>query len=115
MLGQHLDIFFLIIRINFCFQNLLKVNQTITAKADSTNVEEFETQGSTPVAIDPRTGMPFKKHHHSVKKFQTPSVSRRNARERNRVKQVFKTLVNIHGDLINNFTNRLIKKCFLGE
>ena len=28
------------------------------------------------------------KHHHSVKKFQTPSVSRRNARERNRVKQV---------------------------
>ncbi len=30
----------------------------------------------------------FKKHHHSVKKLQTPSVSRRNARERNRVKQV---------------------------
>jgi len=30
----------------------------------------------------------FKKHHHSVKKMQTPSVSRRNARERNRVKQV---------------------------
>merc|ERR1712223_1565244 len=28
------------------------------------------------------------KHHHSVKKMQTPSVSRRNARERNRVKQV---------------------------
>ena len=32
--------------------------------------------------------VPFIKHHHSVKKFQTPSVSRRNARERNRVKQV---------------------------
>ena len=32
--------------------------------------------------------LPFKKHHHSVKKMQTPSVSRRNARERNRVKQV---------------------------
>ena len=30
----------------------------------------------------------IKKHHHSVKKPQTPSVSRRNARERNRVKQV---------------------------
>merc|ERR1712029_1326416 len=30
----------------------------------------------------------FKKHHYSVKKMQTPSVSRRNARERNRVKQV---------------------------
>ncbi len=37
------------------------------------------------------------KHHHSVKKPQTPSVSRRNARERNRVKQVnngFATLRN---------------------
>jgi len=70
---------------------LLKVNQTITAKADSTNIEEFDSPGSdasSPVTIDPRTGMPFKKHHHSVKKFQTPSVSRRNARERNRVKQV---------------------------
>merc|ERR1712110_1408066 len=30
----------------------------------------------------------LQKHHHSVKKMQTPSVSRRNARERNRVKQV---------------------------
>ena len=39
-----------------------------------------EGEGSLPV--------PFVKHHHSVKKPQTPSVSRRNARERNRVKQV---------------------------
>ena len=39
----------------------------------------------------------FVKHHHSVKKPQTPSVSRRNARERNRVRQVndgFSTLRN---------------------
>ncbi len=34
------------------------------------------------------TEVPLKKHHHSVKKPQTPSVSRRNLRERNRVKQV---------------------------
>ena len=59
--------------------NLLKVS--IAAKADS-------TLSSDVVTIDPKTGVPFKKHHHSVKKFQTPSVSRRNARERNRVKQV---------------------------
>lgn len=42
----------------------------------------------TSIGIDPRTGMAFQKHHHSVKKLQTPSVSKRNARERNRVKQV---------------------------
>jgi len=83
-------IFDLIMRMVF-FQNLLKVNKTVTAKADSTNIQEFDSpRGSdaSPVTTDPRTGMPFKKHHHSVKKFQTPSVSRRNARERNRVKQV---------------------------
>ena len=59
--------------------NLLKVT-SVAAKADSTN--------TTDLTIDPKTGVPFKRHHHSVKKFQTPSVSRRNARERNRVKQV---------------------------
>jgi hypothetical protein len=73
--------------VNNANQNLLKVNQTITAKADSTHDHNSSSQ-RPPVAIDPKTGVPFKKHHHSVKKFQTPSVSRRNARERNRVKQV---------------------------
>ena len=73
--------------VNNANQNLLKVNQTITAKADSTYDHNSSSQ-RPPVAIDPKTGVPFKKHHHSVKKFQTPSVSRRNARERNRVKQV---------------------------
>jgi hypothetical protein len=68
--------------------NLLKIGHTIAAKADSTNNSEPGSDAQTPVAIDPRTGVPFTKHHHSVKKFQTPSVSRRNARERNRVKQV---------------------------
>lgn len=38
--------------------------------------------------LNAQNSVPFKKHHHSVKKMQTPSVSRRNARERNRVKQV---------------------------
>ena len=70
--------------------NLLKISHIIAAKADSTNNSEPSSDEQTPVAIDPRTGVPFKKHHHSVKKFQTPSVSRRNARERNRVKQVNK-------------------------
>ena len=49
------------------------------------------------------------KHHHSVKKFQTPSVSRRNARERNRVKQVnsgFATLKN-HVPNLKNKTSKV--------
>jgi len=53
--------------------------------------------------------VPFVKHHHSVKKFQTPSVSRRNARERNRVKQVncgFNTLRN-HIPHLKNKTSKV--------
>ena len=45
------------------------------ARADSTGLEN--SQQSFLI-----------KHHHSVKKMQTPSVARRNARERNRVKVV---------------------------
>ena len=51
----------------------------------------------------------FQKHHHSVKKPQTPSVSRRNARERNRVKQVndgFSTLRN-HVPNLKNKTSKV--------
>ena len=53
--------------------------------------------------------MPFVKHHHSVKKPQTPSVSRRNARERNRVKLVnngFSTLRN-HIPHLKNKTSKV--------
>jgi len=46
----------------------------VTARADSTGLENEQNQ--------------IVKHHHSVKKMQTPSVARRNARERNRVKGV---------------------------
>jgi len=46
----------------------------VTARADSTGLENDQSQ--------------IVKHHHSVKKMQTPSVARRNARERNRVKGV---------------------------
>merc|ERR1711997_625503 len=48
----------------------------VTARADSTGTG-LENDQSQIV-----------KHHHSVKKMQTPSVARRNARERNRVKGV---------------------------
>ena len=58
--------------VNNANQNLLKVNQTITAKADSTYDHNSSSQ-RPPVAIDPKTGVPFKKHHHSVKKFQNIS------------------------------------------
>jgi len=44
----------------------------VTARADSTGLENNQAF--------------IIKHHHSVKKMQTPSVARRNARERNRVK-----------------------------
>jgi hypothetical protein len=44
----------------------------VTARADSTGLENNQAF--------------IVKHHHSVKKMQTPSVARRNARERNRVK-----------------------------
>ncbi|XP_023346148.1 achaete-scute complex protein T4 [Eurytemora carolleeae] len=48
----------------------------VTAKADSTGIENNVQRNV------------FIKHHHSVKKMQTPTVARRNARERNRVKVV---------------------------
>merc|ERR1712038_420252 len=48
----------------------------VTARADSTGTG-LENDHNQIV-----------KHHHSVKKMQTPSVARRNARERNRVKGV---------------------------
>ena len=56
------------------------------------------------------------KHHHSVKKFQTPSVSRRNARERNRVKQVnsgFSVLKDHVPHLKNKTSKVCTKKCFI--
>jgi hypothetical protein len=59
-------------------QALLKLNNC--QLPDSTNADENQRKKLEKLA--------FKKHHHSVKKMQTPSVSRRNARERNRVKQV---------------------------
>ncbi len=107
-------------------QNLLKINsQTITAKADSTHDSGDSSAGDslTPVAIDPRTGVPFKKHHHSVKKFQTPSVSRRNARERNRVKQVnfrscnsyFNIFILKIKDQVGNSQNFLKQICNFGH
>ena len=46
----------------------------VTASADSTGLENNQAM--------------IIKHHHSVKKAQTTSVTRRNARERNRVKGV---------------------------
>ena len=60
---------------------------------------------SQPVELPPD----FQKHHHSVKKFQTASVTRRNARERNRVKQVncgFSTLRN-HIPHLKNKTSKV--------
>lgn len=57
-------------------------NGKITAKADSSGMgaENYNTGGSRHLTMF--------KHHHSVKKMQTPSVAKRNARERNRVKAV---------------------------
>lgn len=57
-------------------------NEKITAKADSTGAENNVYNTGGPRRI------PMFKHHHSVKKLQTPSVAKRNARERNRVKAV---------------------------
>ena len=52
------------------------------------------------------------KHHHSVKKFQTPSVSRRNARERNRVKQVNSgfSVLKDHVPHLKNKTSKVFKQ-----
>ena len=52
------------------------VKKKVTATADSSGLG---VENDTPVLI---------KHHHSVKKFQTPSVTKRNQRERNRVRGV---------------------------
>ena len=74
-------------------QNLMKPQILNTCLPDSTDenqevrFESFKVLSFHPVIIT-FFQLPFKKHHHSVKKMQTPSVSRRNARERNRVKQV---------------------------
>ena len=97
-------------------QNLLKLNVT-SARADSTEGDAENMSGGNVAAAKSRSKpgqgrgkaktkspkaaktwmevdkqvlgpLQIVKHHHSVKKFQTPSVSRRNARERNRVKQV---------------------------
>ena len=75
-------------------QNLMKPQILNTCLPDSTDenqevsFESFKFQCFHPVTKNFFFQLPFKKHHHSVKKMQTPSVSRRNARERNRVKQV---------------------------
>lgn len=77
-------------------------DKPIMARADSTGGRENKSaasskkvtskrstkNGSTSSKNEHPASVPFVKHHHSVKKPQTPSVSRRNARERNRVKQV---------------------------
>lgn len=63
------------------FTILKEENEKITAKADSTGAENnVYNTGARRI--------PLFKHHHSVKKLQTPSVAKRNARERNRVKAV---------------------------
>lgn len=54
----------------------------------SPTAEENETEETEWDTDDGGGHIKVVKHHHSVKKCQTPSVSRRNARERNRVKQV---------------------------
>merc|ERR1712018_918926 len=64
-------------------QNLRNTTLQNCVQPDSTADENTKSssKSSGPGGI-------LHKHHHSVKKMQTPSVSRRNARERNRVKQV---------------------------
>ena len=55
---------------------------------DSTASDENKSSSKNSRNNNARAQELLHKHHHSVKKMQTPSVSRRNARERNRVKQV---------------------------
>jgi len=68
-------------------QSPLKVLQP-SAKANQNLMKPQILTNCLPDSTDENQESNFKKHHHSVKKMQTPSVSRRNARERNRVKQV---------------------------
>ena len=70
----------------------------IMARADSTGVENSMAMGTI-------SQMKIIKHHHSVKKMQTPSVARRNARERNRVK-----VVNNGFDILKNHVPHLKNK-----
>ena len=102
---------------------LLKPVQVQTASADSTENNHSNVKGSQKPGRGRKrkqkaskedhnvmnNTLPFVKHHHSVKKPQTPSVSRRNARERNRVKQVnngFCTLRN-HIPHLKNKTSKV--------
>merc|ERR1712117_152393 len=62
-------------------QNLRNNNIQTCVQPDSTADENKSNSKSSGNGL-------LHKHHHSVKKMQTPSVSRRNARERNRVKGV---------------------------
>ena len=59
-----------------------------SSKANQAMILRPQNQNCVPDSTDENALKLLKKHHHSVKKLQTPSVSRRNARERNRVKQV---------------------------
>merc|ERR1712012_835075 len=68
-------------------QSPLKVLQP-SSKANQNLMKPQILNTCLPDSTDENQELTFKKHHHSVKKMQTPSVSRRNARERNRVKQV---------------------------
>merc|ERR1712018_955143 len=68
-------------------QSPLKVLQP-SSKANQNLMKPQILNTCLPDSTDENQELPFKKHHHSVKKMQTPSVSRRNARERYRVKQV---------------------------
>jgi len=97
--------------------------QVMTASADSTGEENCNISGQKKGIKKKRQGLkrhskkdqqgqqqvPFVKHHHSVKKLQTPTVSKRNARERNRVRQVntsFTTLRN-HIPHLKNKTSKV--------
>merc|ERR1711997_54096 len=69
-------------------QGLRNQNLQNCVQPDSTASDENKSSSKNSRNNNARAQELLHKHHHSVKKMQTPSVSRRNARERNRVKQV---------------------------
>merc|ERR1711997_197771 len=69
-------------------QGLRNQNLQNCVQPDSTASDENKSSSKNSRNNNARAQELLHKHHHSVKKVQTPSVSRRNARERNRVKQV---------------------------
>merc|ERR550532_3561251 len=69
-------------------QGLRNQNLQNCVQPDSTASDENKSSSKNSRNNNARAQELLHKHHHSVKKMQTPSGSRRNARERNRVKQV---------------------------